>query len=301
MDAKSKGTLLVVDDEPEIREVVGLSIAPLGFTALEAQDGHQALDLIMKHPIDAIVSDLMMPKMTGIMLLSQLRERRFLQPFIFLTAYPSQDSTLQALRLGAFDYLEKPFEGEELRALVLEAMRVGTELNRLGAPRVDASKSEQAEGEIQRLKALRYHASTPTKAGESPEARLQELFVAEATPQLLFCDAAVKGLETPDQRSYELGYLFRVMQGIRSAAESVGAKRVAKLADAAERFYMALRVRPNLVTPAILDLAKQVQATLLDAVSKVGTAEIATNDRDLLQALADLSAGLENLALKNAG
>src|SRR6187455_2336086 len=99
MNAKAKGTLLVVDDEAEIREIVEMHVAPLGIRVIEAGDGQQALEAVRQHHVDVIVSDLMMPRMTGLGLLSALRDSGFMKPFIFLTAYPSQDSTLQALRL----------------------------------------------------------------------------------------------------------------------------------------------------------------------------------------------------------
>ena len=284
MNAKAKGTLLVVDDEAEIREIVEMHVAPLGVRVIEAGDGQEALETVRQHHVDVIVSDLMMPRMTGLGLLSALRDGGFMKPFIFLTAYPSQDSTLQALRLGAFDYLEKPFEADELRALLREAFRISLETQALGAG--------QAVGEIRKLRTLRYGGDgaqtpgqSPAGAGDAGKRRLEDLFIAEATPQLLFCEAAIKGLVQPDDRTFELGYLFRVMQGVAAAAESIGATDVVRVARAAEQLYTALRVRPRAVHGEAIELAQRTNGFLQQLVATVGAAAPA----ELEALVADLS------------
>jgi DNA-binding response OmpR family regulator len=285
MDAKTQNTLLIVDDEAEIREIIQMHVAPLGLWAIEAGDGKEALDVVRQHHVDVIISDLMMPRVTGLALLSELRSSGLMQPFIFLTAYPSQDSTLQALRLGAFDYLEKPFEGDELRALISEAMRVSLEMQKLGV--------QPATNEIRKLRTLRFaegQDEAATAAGS--QKKLQEMLIAEATPQLLFCEAAIKGLANPDERTFELGYLFRVMQGIAVASDSIGAKHVTELARAAERYYTSLRVRPRAVTEAAIKLAQTANTALMQAVSTVGDAN-ANDHADTLDTLARASEELE--------
>ena len=298
MTAQAKGTLLVVDDEAEIREIVEMHVAPLGLRVIEAADGLQAVEVVKQHHVDVIVSDLMMPRMTGLGLLSALREAGFMKPFIFLTAYPSQDSTLQALRLGAFDYLEKPFEGDELRTLLGEALRVSLETQALGGSMVAC--------EIQKLRTLRY-GGEPAATAHAPQAtttdagkrRLEDLFIAEATPQLLFCEAAIKGLEQPDERAFELGYLFRVMQGIASAAESIGAGDVANVARAAEHLYTALRVRPRAVGREAIQVAQRTNGVLQQLVSTVGTdAETPEEMADVVTDLQRLTGELEGTALR---
>ncbi len=275
MSQVEKGTVLIVDDESEIREIIAMNVAPLGFHVLEAADGGQAMEVVQKHAVDVILSDLMMPRVSGLSLLNRLREGGFMQPFIFLTAYPSQDSTLHALRLGAFDYLEKPFDAEELKTLLREAMRVGLEMKKLGVDKnaaVPQPVVTQATSEIQRLRTLRYSEDeVSTKRGDG-QSKIHEMFIAEATPQLLFCEAAIKGLNNHDDRAFELGYLFRVMQAIGNAAEAISASGIADLARAAEKFYTSLRVRPRAVNDGIIELAKQTNGALQEAVTGLGRA-----------------------------
>lgn len=273
--SQEKGTLLIVDDEAEIREIIEVNVASLGFNVLEAGDGEQALEVLKEHRVDVVVSDLMMPRVSGLSLLTDMRDLGFMQPFIFVTAYPSQDSTIQALRLGAFDYVEKPFDSEELKMLILEAVRVSQEMNRLGikgAPtkgKVPAGES-QAMADIQKLRTLRYNdeRSAP-EATSAARTKLLEMFVSEAMPQILFCEAAIKGLQNPEERAFELGYLFRVMQAVRSAAESISAQHVAELASYAEKFYTALRVRQRSVNEETIALALRANDLLKELVDNI--------------------------------
>lgn len=280
-----KGTLLVVDDEAEIREIIEVNVAALGLTVLEAGDGEQAIEILKSHQVDVVISDLMMPRMSGLTLLSEMREQSYMQPFIFVTAYPSQDSTIQALRLGAFDYVEKPFDSEDLKALIQEALRVNREMVRLGIKGEPSntvhSNESQAVLEIQRLRTLRFaeEKNQGTDTGPSRE-KLLDMFVSEAMPQILFCDAAIKGLCNPDERTFELGFLFRVMQAVRMAADAVSARGVAEVAFLAERFYTALRVRQRAVSEEIIALASRLNEMLRVQIDQVGQMPSAVKGRD---------------------
>lgn len=302
--AVDKGTLLIVDDEAEIREIIEINVSAMGFTVLEAGDGEQALEILKTHKVDVVVSDLMMPRMSGISLLTDMREIGFIQPFIFVTAYPSQDSTIQALRLGAFDYVEKPFDSDELKSLILEAVRVSQEMNRLGikaAPTRQAmiETENQTVSDIQKLKTLRYNETGVTRApaGQSRN-RLLEMFVSEAMPQLLFCDAAINGLENAEERSFELGYLFRVMQAIATAGSSISAKSVVEFASEAERLYTALRVRPRAVNDESIGLALRVNETLKGLVNIVSghATEMTPEHKELLRELRSAADNLDGTA-----
>lgn len=115
--------ILIVEDEPDIRDILKIYVRSLTYEPLVAVDGRRALELLENTHIDVIVSDLMMPYVSGMMLLNELRSRNMTIPFIFITAYPSQESSIQALRLGAYDFLEKPFEGGHVRKLLVEAVK----------------------------------------------------------------------------------------------------------------------------------------------------------------------------------
>lgn len=120
------GTLLIVEDEKDIIEVVTRLLKPSCLTFLIANNGAEALELIKNHPqIDAVISDINMPVMNGIELLSKLRSQNSELPFVFLTAYGDKKNVLEALRLGAIDFIDKPFDANELPGTVSKAIKLG--------------------------------------------------------------------------------------------------------------------------------------------------------------------------------
>ena len=120
----SKGTVLVVDDEPTIVEIVGRYIERAGFEAYEAGDGPEALRLADLHRPDLVVLDLMLPGIDGIEVMRQLHQRPGPRiAVIMLTARGEESDRLVGLRDGADDYVVKPFSPAELVARVEAVLR----------------------------------------------------------------------------------------------------------------------------------------------------------------------------------
>lgn len=115
-------TILVVDDEQGMREFLTVLLENHGYRVIAASDGEQALQLIVHQPPDLVISDVRMPKVDGIGLLTGIREKHPHLPVIMMTAYASSDSTIQAMRLGADDYITKPFRIDEIRLVVEKAL-----------------------------------------------------------------------------------------------------------------------------------------------------------------------------------
>lgn len=115
--------ILVVDDEETIREIVSSMLAGAHFQARQASSGSEALSILeASEEFDLVLSDLMMPEMDGIALLEQVKERYPDMPIVMVTAVHDISVALQALRNGAYDYLLKPFEREQLLATVRRAL-----------------------------------------------------------------------------------------------------------------------------------------------------------------------------------
>lgn len=110
-------TILVVDDDPHIRELVGVFLKQEGFTVVEAIDGLDALARLEKSPADLVVLDIMMPNMDGFELCRELREL-YDMPLLMLTAMGETTQKVKGFALGTDDYLVKPFEPVELAARV---------------------------------------------------------------------------------------------------------------------------------------------------------------------------------------
>ncbi len=114
--------ILVVDDEPNIREVVGLYLRRDGHAVVEAADGEQALELYGRTSPDLVVLDLMLPKMSGLQVLRHLRAETDI-PILILSARVEEQDRIDGLELGADDYVTKPFAVRELVARVRAIMR----------------------------------------------------------------------------------------------------------------------------------------------------------------------------------
>jgi len=110
--------ILVVDDEPAIREQLEESLREAGYETQGAADGAEAAALALQRSFDLCLSDIRMPSMGGIDLLGRLVETSPETMFILMTAFGGLDSAIEALRLGAVDYLIKPFQHDELIAKV---------------------------------------------------------------------------------------------------------------------------------------------------------------------------------------
>ncbi len=114
--------ILVVDDEPNIREVVGLYLRRDGHVVVEAADGEEALELYGRTSPDLVVLDLMLPKISGLEVCRRLGANRRV-PLIMLTARGEEEDRIVGLSLGADDYVTKPFSPRELAARVAAVLR----------------------------------------------------------------------------------------------------------------------------------------------------------------------------------
>ena len=118
-----KKQVLIVDDEPNLRKILAAQLSRDGYEVMLAEDGEQGLTMLRENHIDLIVTDLKMPKVDGMELLRQaLRESPDL-PIVMITAHGTVDTAVEALKLGAFDYLTKPFDKDEVRQVVAKALK----------------------------------------------------------------------------------------------------------------------------------------------------------------------------------
>lgn len=120
-------TVLVTDDEKDIRSALKIYLRPEGYELLEAEDGEKALAIIKEHKVDLVLLDIMMPKMDGIETVSRLREFSNI-PVIFLSAKSEDTDKVMGLNVGADDYVTKPFNPAEVIARVRSQLRRYTTL-----------------------------------------------------------------------------------------------------------------------------------------------------------------------------
>ncbi len=124
--SSGNGRILVVDDEPDIRKVVRMTLEKAGYQVLEAEDGEKAIEIINtgenRLMLDVMICDIRMPKVNGVEAIAYFRKEWPKVPLIVLTGFPDTEMATSFLRQGVVDYLVKPVEGEKLRAAVAKAM-----------------------------------------------------------------------------------------------------------------------------------------------------------------------------------
>ncbi len=135
--------ILVVDDEPNLRRVLSAQLERDGYDVHTAEDGEEALQILKEHHLDLVITDLRMPKVDGMELLRRALELDDELPVVMITAHGTVDNAVEALKTGAFDYLTKPFDQAEVRAIVRKALRT-RDLSAAEATRPESDALEQA-------------------------------------------------------------------------------------------------------------------------------------------------------------
>ena len=142
--------ILVVDDEPGMRDLLRILLEKDGHEVLTAADGTAGLARATSHELDLVISDIKMPGLDGIGLLSALRERALTLPVIMVTAYAESDSAIQAMKQGAFDYLTKPFKVDEIRVVIHRALAEAAARQKVGSTPSPAADEPALRGIIGR-------------------------------------------------------------------------------------------------------------------------------------------------------
>jgi DNA-binding NtrC family response regulator len=151
MIAMSPNKILIVDDEEDLRDVLTYQLKPLGVQITTAENGRLGLELAKTGDFGAILSDISMPEMNGLEFLAQLREAGFETPFVILTGFGDKAKAVEALRLGAFDFLDKPWEPEMLRQALQSALEHATLLQGLEQ---ELQKAMQENKSIEHLRTM---------------------------------------------------------------------------------------------------------------------------------------------------
>jgi DNA-binding NtrC family response regulator len=118
-------SILIVDDDPRISVLLKQLFKTKGYEAVSADSGRYALDLLKQNDFDLIITDLRMQHMNGMELLREVKALKPFIPVILVTAYASNETTIESVALGVFDYLSKPFKVDELLAAVERALATG--------------------------------------------------------------------------------------------------------------------------------------------------------------------------------
>ncbi|MEK6569646.1 MAG: sigma-54 dependent transcriptional regulator [candidate division NC10 bacterium] len=250
------GKVLVVDDEQGMREFLTMLLEKQGHRVITAADGEQALQLVAEQTPDLVISDLRMPNVDGIGLLAGVRKQHPELPVILVTAYASSDSTIQAMRLGADDYITKPFRIEEIRLVVEKALARRKRRQQDQASQPAVPEAPQLEGMI----------------GRSP--KMIELY------KLI---SKIAGLDSTV-----------LITGESGTGKELVARTIHCASPRADRPFLAINCGGIPEELLESELFGHVKGAFTGAVShKVGLLEVANRGTVLLDEIAEMSPGLQ--------
>ncbi len=293
------GLVLVVDDKEMLRDSVGGTLTRAGIEVQTADSASHALEMIARRRPDVMLTDLKMPGMTGIELLEHVRKIDDELPVILMTAFATVETAVKALKLGAFDYITKPFEGDQLLIAVKRAVEHARLSRENAVLRSGSAPADPGPRGLDRL------------VGQSPAMRRvkeQVLAVAESHGTVLVVGESGTGKEVVARAVHELSpRKSGPFLGVNCAALSenlleselfghergafTGAERLRK-----GRFELA--DRGSLLLDEISEVSTRIQAKLLRVlqervIERVGSSVsigvdvrvIATSNRDLPKAI----------------
>lgn len=128
------GKILIVDDEGSVRAMLALILSKEGYDVIEAADGAACLELSSKELPDVVIMDIRMPKLDGMAAFRLIKQAQLPSTVILMTAFAAVDTAVEAMKAGAYDYIIKPFNIEEVKILIkraVESRRLVTEANLL--------------------------------------------------------------------------------------------------------------------------------------------------------------------------
>jgi DNA-binding NtrC family response regulator len=165
---QAAGRVLVVDDHQQARESVAFALRHAGHQVDCLASAVEALRVLVRETYDVIITDLLMPGMTGLEFIRQLERRPHGAQVIMITAHASVATAVEAMRHGAFDYIEKPFEADKLEALVGRAIEHGRMLDQApAAPAVEVATDFVMIGDSRPMRELRTRVAQVARTAET--------------------------------------------------------------------------------------------------------------------------------------
>lgn len=119
---KAKGNILVVDDEKSMREILEIFLKSEGYGVATAENGEKAIEAVKKDIFDLIITDMKMPRVNGLELLRSVKQITPDVAVVLITAFGTTESAVEAMKLGAYDYIQKPFQMDNIRLVVKNAL-----------------------------------------------------------------------------------------------------------------------------------------------------------------------------------
>ena len=301
--------ILVVDDKQMMRDSVGATLQRAGYTVVVAANGKLALKMVEKHRPRVVVTDLMMPEMDGHELLDTLLQSHPQLPVVLMTAYGSINDAVAAMKAGAFDFVQKPFEGDQLVTVVRRAAEQQRLMNKQPAATATtaatnakataadkaASRSPQLVGDspamqavarqIQQIAELQRHRPDPRRIGHRQGSRLPQ----PSTPRRPAATRSCSASTVPPSPAASSSPSCSATRKARSPAR-ISSARAASSSPTAGRCCSTRSARsPRSCRPSCCVCCRKGQFERVGSSTtmQVDVRVIATTNRDLTRSVAE--------------
>jgi two-component system response regulator AtoC len=145
---KDRTLILVVDDERSMRKNVNDILAHEGYSVMEASNGEAALEIIKTTPLNAVILDINLPKMDGLQVLREIKKELTELPVLVFTAFGTSERAIEAMKLGAYDYIEKPFDLTEFLLTIRRALQYGELLGEVKLLRSQVAREKTLDAAV---------------------------------------------------------------------------------------------------------------------------------------------------------
>ncbi len=148
--------VLIVDDEPDIRELLEITLSRMGLSTVSAADLQSAYAALESSSFDLCLTDMHLPDGNGMQLVEHIQAEQPDLPVAMITAFGSVETAIEALKVGAFDFVSKPIDLERLRSLIATALKIATKGDVIGADNEvqllgETTAAKQLRGQIVKL------------------------------------------------------------------------------------------------------------------------------------------------------
>jgi signal transduction histidine kinase len=157
-ETRRPANILIIDDEEGLREMMFFTLEKEGYKTFTASNGEEGIQVLLNHDIDIIVTDIMMPGMDGIQVLSEVKKLKPKTEVIVTTGYGSMESAIECLRYGAYDFINKPYNIDEILNVIARA----AESKQIKSELVDLKKLDKLKDEL--ISMISHELRTPLTA-----------------------------------------------------------------------------------------------------------------------------------------
>lgn len=307
--------ILVVDDDLEIHGLLRACIQPLGYDTVATDNGRRGLEMLESGEFNVAILDLMLPDLNGMEILRRIRKQRPEIEIIVLTAYASLETAIEAMRLGAYDYVTKPFYADTIRS----AVRRAVEKQNLALERKRAEEAliRNLEDRLATEEALRQsnlelallHRASQTFSSTLELDKVMATMLEEVRHLLdaVLCSVWLIDPETGDlvcrqatgpQHEVLQGWRLRPGEGLAGWVAQNGQSLVVADAQADERHFSGVEQQTGLVLRSMLSVPLRFKRGVIGVlqVSDIGIGRFKPTDLRLLEPLASAAA----VAIENA-